>query len=94
MQMLQALSISSILYGITFPSDTVALAFTGVLPAVLVGTFPDFGTFRMDLLLEVDVDNITVNSATVSAIPIPAAMWLFVSGLLGLVGTARRKKAS
>lgn len=30
----------------------------------------------------------------VSTIPIPAAMWLFGSGLLGLVGIARRKKAA
>lgn len=29
----------------------------------------------------------------VSAIPVPAAVWLFGSGLLGLVGVARRKKA-
>ena len=29
----------------------------------------------------------------VSAVPIPAAVWLFASGLLGLVGMARRKKA-
>lgn len=29
----------------------------------------------------------------VSAVPIPAAVWLFCSGLLGLVGIARRKKA-
>ena len=28
-----------------------------------------------------------------SAVPVPAAVWLFVSGLLGLVGIARRKKA-
>jgi hypothetical protein len=28
-----------------------------------------------------------------SAIPVPAAVWLFGSGLLGLVGVARRKKA-
>ena len=28
-----------------------------------------------------------------SAVPIPAAVWLFGSGLLGLVGMARRKKA-
>lgn len=32
-----------------------------------------------------------VNEA-VSAVPIPAAVWLFGSGLLGLVGVARRKK--
>lgn len=29
----------------------------------------------------------------VSAVPVPAAVWLFGSGLLGLVGVARRKKA-
>lgn len=31
---------------------------------------------------------------TVSAVPVPAAVWLFGSGLLGLVGVARRKKAA
>lgn len=30
--------------------------------------------------------------ATASAIPIPPALWLFGSGLLGLVGVARRKE--
>jgi len=28
-----------------------------------------------------------------SAVPVPAAVWLFASGLMGLVGLARRKKA-
>jgi len=28
------------------------------------------------------------------AVPVPAAVWLFGSGLLGLVGVARRKKAA
>lgn len=30
---------------------------------------------------------------TVTAVPIPAAVWLFGSGLLGLVGISRRRKA-
>jgi len=30
---------------------------------------------------------------TVTPVPVPAAVWLFGSGLLGLVGMARRKKA-
>lgn len=32
-------------------------------------------------------------SGSITAVPIPAAVWLFGSGLLGLVGIARRKKA-
>lgn len=31
---------------------------------------------------------------SVSSVPIPAAVWLFSSGLLGLVGMARRKKSA
>ena len=36
-------------------------------------------------------DSIEANQ--VSAIPVPAAVWLFGTGLLGLVGIARRRKA-
>lgn len=41
-----------------------------------------------------DVSTIHITSVTpdVSAVPVPAAVWLFGSGLLGLVGIARRKK--
>ena len=42
-------------------------------------------------------DNFYIRSADIltppSAIPVPAAVWLFGSGLLGLAGLARRKKA-
>ncbi len=31
---------------------------------------------------------------TMSAVPVPAALWLFGSGLLGLIGISRRKKAA
>jgi hypothetical protein len=30
---------------------------------------------------------------TVSAVPIPAAVWMFGSAILGLVGVARRRQA-
>jgi len=35
-----------------------------------------------------------VHSGDVGAVPVPAAVWLFGSGLLGLIGIARRKKAA
>ena len=35
-------------------------------------------------------DNVSIST---SAIPIPAAVWLFGSGLIGLIGVARRKKS-
>ena len=38
-------------------------------------------------------DNVSI-MADVNAVPIPAAVWLFGSGLLGLIGVARRKKAA
>lgn len=42
-------------------------------------------------VLTIRADDVTLG---VSAVPIPAAFWLFGSGLLGLVGISRRKKAS
>ncbi len=33
-------------------------------------------------------------TGTVSAVPVPAAVWLFGSGLVGLAGIARRRKAA
>ncbi len=35
--------------------------------------------------------NTLIVSTTVSAVPVPAAVWLFGSGLIGLAGVARRK---
>lgn len=38
------------------------------------------------------MDNFTYNEE-IPAVPVPAAVWLFGSGLIGLIGIARRKKA-
>ena len=50
------------------------------------------------------LDNITVHNRSLSSleiqdlmdfnVPIPSAVWLFGSGLLGMVGIARRKKTA
>lgn len=38
-------------------------------------------------------DNTGLTAASVSAVPVPAAVWLFGTGLLGLVGARKRKSA-
>jgi hypothetical protein len=43
-----------------------------------------------DFMLQ-DFYSLTNKSITISTIPIPASIWLFGSGLLGLIGIARRK---
>ncbi len=71
------------------------------------GTELAFGTnnawfFNMDIGDQVAGDKVNnlfawaVQSGDVSAsvVPVPAAVWLFGSGLLGLVGVARRKSAN
>ena len=40
---------------------------------------------------DVEIYAWAVRSGDVAAVPIPAAAWLFGSGLLGLIGVARRK---
>ncbi len=42
--------------------------------------------------LEFQFDNIVVGEAVVSAVPVPAAAWLFGTGLVGLVSLGKRKQ--
>jgi hypothetical protein len=41
----------------------------------------------------VDLKYVRFENAIASAVPVPAAVWLFGSGLIGLIGIARRKKS-
>jgi hypothetical protein len=57
------------------------------IPMALGGPFPGFNAnFNANLNQIADISDIP------TAVPVPAAVWLFGSGLLGLVGIARRKK--
>jgi len=56
--------------------------FTIMVDIPLVGLQEVLGTVSVDL------------TGNVSAVPVPAAVWLFGSGLLGLAGLARRRKVA
>ncbi len=66
-------------------NDTYTLTYSAVVPA---GDPSGFGGTAYDLVLTGTI------IATPSAVPVPAAVWLFGSGLLGLAGVARRRKAA
>ncbi len=46
-------------------------------------------TFRRGIPIQYNLYGVS-SQLTVSAVPVPAAAWLFCSGLLGLIGVARR----
>jgi hypothetical protein len=70
----------------TNPSGTLPLLADTIGGSPMVaGPFPGFNA-------NFDIQTIHVDSV-VSGVPVPAAVWLFGSGLVGLVGVARRKKA-
>ena len=64
-----------------------------------VGGIDDFETFTFSsdftnlVYVEVGSTIFSMDNLSVSAVPIPAAVWLFGSGLIGLIGFARHKKA-
>jgi len=53
----------------------------------------DFGQTGSPLNQAVtDANAITLPATSLAAVPVPAAAWLFMSGLVGLIGVSRRKK--
>jgi hypothetical protein len=72
-----------------------AITFTALAPP---GTSLDIGLGNSGTWQLVDFSEVTLAdsdyvgaSITVNAVPVPPAVWLFGSGLLGLVGVARRR---
>lgn len=49
-------------------------------------------TFNIDQDQVGGVEFVGLNEITVSAVPIPAAVWLFGSGVIGMLGCMRKKK--
>lgn len=83
---------SGYIYSVTFPDSTTSYDLTFDL-----GTLAALGTYTVDVKFAGgsrdwhDLASFDVNVVP-SAIPVPAAAWLFGSGLLGLVGVARRRR--
>ncbi len=66
-------------------SDLSSLGAVNALEFSVFGS--DVGEFGLNTPAYFAIDNLTY----VSAVPVPAAVWLFGSGLLGLIGVARRR---
>jgi len=71
----------------TYDGSNWALDYSAVVPA---GDPSGFGGTAYDLHLE----GTYTGDLPIASIPVPAAVWLFGSGMLGLVGVARRRKAA
>lgn len=60
--------------------DTFVLEYAACIPSGAFPPCPDYAVHLEGII------------SSPSAVPVPAAVWLFGSGLLGLIGIARRKK--
>ena len=54
-------------------------------------TAGDFDSYFTNIISNAEFTGVWDTTVTISSVPVPAAVWLFGSGLLGLIGFARRK---
>ncbi len=73
---------------LSFVADAAGQAFFSLDSEGLSGFFSTTGES-----LSPDYGNVTIVIEGPSEVPVPAAVWLFGSGLLGLIGMARRRTA-
>jgi hypothetical protein len=85
------LSLATVVNATTITRNTanIATCTTGMVDDG-VGGDPATSVAFQDFNFNIDILSLHVDS--VSAVPIPATVWLFGSGLLGLAGVARRKR--
>jgi len=75
-------------------SDSLGLGDSTTLWTQFSNTFvADATTITFEFAAQLSSDrSFLIDNVVITAVPIPAAVWLFGSGLLGLVGISRRKK--
>jgi len=67
--------------------------FTTDISIHVVGMYLPVGNSLTEYLSNGEVFEMTFTGFAGAPVPVPAAVWLFGSGLLGLVGVARKRKA-
>jgi hypothetical protein len=91
-------STSNTVQGAAWMQSSTAAAAGDSLYAYKLGVAFDQGAFsevitQSAAVWTFDADASTLTYGSVAAVPVPAAVWMFASGLLGMAGVARRKKA-